>query len=270
MKHVKNFFKGMVIGLATLVPGVSGGTMAIIMGVYDKLIHAISTYFQNWKNNTVLLLEIGAGGILGMALFSKLLENALNTYPAVMQFLFIGVILGGLPTLFKKSSSVGKRVASDFIYLVLGFVIVLLMSSEPAAVTEMATSQGLLSTLFLFFAGIIIAIALVLPGISGSFMLLALGLYSVTLGAINDFNIAFLIPLGLGVVVGTLGTTKLIETMLHKYPSKTYMLIIGFVLGSLISVFPGIPENGQLIASIITFTVGFLTILWLGKRGLTD
>jgi putative membrane protein len=260
----------MAIGLATLVPGVSGGTMAIILGVYDKLIHAISSYFHDWKNNTILLLEIGVGGILGIGLFSKLLENAIKDYPAVMQFLFIGVILGGLPTLYKKSISSGKRSMADFLFLIIGFVTVLLLSSEPSTVTDMATAHGLLSMVFLFVAGVIIAIALELPGISGSFMLLALGLYGVTLNAINTINITFLIPLGLGIVVGTLGTTTVIEKMLQKFPGKTYMLIMGFVLGSIIPVFPGIPSGMQLLASIATFAFGLAAILWLGSKGLTD
>jgi len=271
MKYIKNFLKGMAVGIATLVPGVSGGTMAVIFGIYDELIHAVSSFFQNWKKHIVILLEIGLGGITGIALFSKLLESAIEKYPAIMQFLFIGIIIGGLPVLYRKSRSVGKRDIKDFIFLILGFIIVLLMSSEPDATTAMATSQGIASIIFLFFGGIIIAIALVLPGISASFMLYTLGLYGVTLNAINTLNIPYLVPLGFGLAVGTLGTAKIIERFLQKHPGKTYMLIIGFVIGSLIPIFPAMPSGGTLIASIAAFIVGFILIFLLGKKeGLED
>lgn len=265
MKYIKNFIKGMVIGVATLVPGVSGGTMAVILGVYDDLIHAIGSFFEDWKKHTLLLMELGLGAVLSLLLFSKLLENALIKFPFTMQFLFMGIIIGGLPVLYKKSVSAGKRNPSDYLFLMIGFVAVLLLSSEPDTTTAMATTPGLLGILFLFIAGIVLAVALVLPGISGSFMLLTLGLLSITYHAINTIDIPFLIPLGLGVVVGTLGTTKLIEKFLQKYPSKTYMLIMGFVVGSLISVFPGIPTGSQLITSIVAFILGLIAILFMGK-----
>lgn len=265
MKNFKNFFKGIAVGVATLVPGVSGGTMAVILGIYDDLIHAIGSFFEDWKKHFILLLQIGLGALAGMALFSKLLENAMIRIPFEMKFLFMGIIIGGLPVLYRKSRELGKRDYKDFIFLIIGFATVLLMSAEPQATTTMATSKGLISMVFLFIAGIVIAVALILPGISGSFMLLALGLYGVTLNAINTLNIPFLIPLGLGVLVGTLATTKIIEKLLQRYPGKTYMLIIGFVVGSLIPVFPGMPSSVHILTSIATFIIGFLAILWLGK-----
>lgn len=270
MQYIKNFIKGIAVGIATLVPGVSGGTMAIILGIYDGMIHAVSTFFKEWKKNLIYLMVIALGGGLGILAFSRLLERAITDYPHVMQFLFMGVIIGGLPVLYRKSMASGKWSTKGVIFLVLGFAIVLLMTAEPEAVVDMATTHGVLSLLFLFIAGIILAIALVLPGISGSFMLLVLGLYQLTLNAINTFNIPFLIPLGLGVAAGTFGTAKVLEKFLKKYPHETYMLIIGLVLGSLVQVFPGIPTGYQILASAIAFIAGFLVIFWLGKKGVTD
>jgi putative membrane protein len=266
MKFFINFFKGLLIGVATLVPGVSGGTMAVILGVYDDLIHAISSFFEDWKKHIILVVELGLGGLTGLVLFSKLLETAIKKYPFVMGFFFIGVIFGGIPVLYKKSTSGGKRNLKDIIFFVIGFVVVLLLSSEPAATTTLATSQGIMSIIFLFIAGIVLAVALILPGISGSFMLYVLGLYSVTLSAINTRNIPFLIPLGIGVVIGTLGTAKTIEKLMEKYPGKTYMLILGFVLGSLLPVFPGIPQGLSIISSVVALVLGFILINWLSKK----
>lgn len=270
MEHFRNFIKGMAVGIATLVPGASGGTMSIILGIYDGLIHAVSTFFENWKKNFVYLFVIALGGVLGILVFSRLLEGAISAYPYIMQFLFMGVIIGGLPVLFRKSFASGKGNISDYLYLVLGAVIVLLMTSKPGAVVNLATADGIVGMIFLFIAGIILAIALVLPGISGSFMLLVLGLYNLFLNAINTLNIAFLIPLVLGVAIGTFGSAKIIEGFLKKHPRQTYMLIIGLVLGSLWEVFPGMPVAAQIIPSIAVFTIGFAAIFWIGKKGLTD
>lgn len=269
MKYLKNYLKGLAVGIATLVPGVSGGTMAIIFGIYDDLIHSIGCFFEDWKKHSSLLLQIGLGGLTGILLFSKLLELTIANYPYIMSFLFIGIICGGLPVLIKKSQSEEKN-KKDLAFLLIGFILVLVMSAEPTATATLATSQSIASTIFLFLAGIIIAIALILPGISASFMLLTLGLYNITLSAINNMNISFLIPLGIGILLGTLLTARVIENLLHKYPGKTYMLIIGFVLGSLIPVFPGIPQGFNILSSAFSFIIGFLIIRSISKNNIVS
>lgn len=265
VKGLINFLKGIAVGIATLVPGVSGGTMSIILGIYDDLIHSVSSFFHDWKKNLIFLGQVALGGLLGMVLLSNVLEEALIKYPFVMKFFFIGVIFGGLPVLFKKASGT-KSEGKGYIFFAIGFIIVFLMSSEPGSVTTLATTKGILSVIFLLIAGFIIAIALILPGISGSFMLLALGLYDVTLNAINTLNIPFLIPLALGALIGTVATTKTIEKLLQKYPRKTYMLILGFIAGSIPQVYPGIPTGGQFFPSIVAIVLGFILIYILGKK----
>lgn len=267
MKILINFFKGIAISISTLIPGVSGGTMAIILGVYDDIIHAIGSFFENWKKHSILLLEIGLGGLLGLVLFSRIVESALETYPIQMGFFFIGVVGGGIPILYKRATS-GEKQKTDFIFLAIGIIIALIMSIEPGATTTMATSGGLKSSIFLFIAGFIIAIALILPGISGSYMLLILGLYDVTLNAINNINVPYLIPLGVGVLLGTLATTKAIEKLLNKYPGKTYMLILGFVVGSVPPIYPGLPQGLTAISSVLILCFGFGIIFYMGKKNL--
>jgi putative membrane protein len=270
VEYIKNIIKGAATGIAMLVPGVSGGTMAIILGIYDKMIHSVSSFFQEWKKNLLFLLQVGAGGVLGVLLFGRIMENAMASIPHIMKFLFAGFIVGGLPVLYRKSVSTGKGGASDLIFAVIGFVIVLLMASEPEAVVNMASASGILGFVFLVAAGLVIAIGFVLPGISTSFMLLVLGLYEITLGAINTVNIPFLIPLGLGVAGGTIGTAKIIEKLLAKYPRKMYLLIIGFVVGSLIEVYPGMPAGWQLPASVAAFVSGFVIMFIIGEKGMVD
>ncbi|MCT8976940.1 DUF368 domain-containing protein [Clostridium sp. CX1] len=265
MKKLINFFKGMAIAVATLVPGVSGGTMSIVLGVYDELINSISSFFKDWKKHFVFLAQIALGGAIGILLFSRLIESALSKYPFVMRFFFIGVILGSLPLLYKKSISV-KRNNKDLMFLLVGLGVSLLMSAEPEGIAALAAAEGMKSIIFLLIAGIIIAVALILPGISASFMLLTLGLYDITLSSINTFNIRFLIPLGIGIVIGTLATVRTLEKLMQRHPGKTYMLIIGFVVGSLIPVFPGIPHGIHIILSTAVFVLGFILIYWLGKK----
>lgn len=265
MKSFINFLKGIAISISTLVPGVSGGTMAIILGVYDDLIHAIGSFFDDWRKHTYLLLQIGLGGLLGLVAFTPILEKTFKTYPIEMGFLFIGVVLGGVPVLYKRATAVEKN-KLDLIYLFLGLIVATFMASKPESVSSMATTGGSTGFIFLIIAGIIIAVALILPGISGSFMLLILGLYDVTLRAINERNITYLIPLGIGLVIGTLSTTKIIEKLLKKYPGKTYMLILGFVLGSIIPIYPGMPSGGQFISSLLVMIGGLSFILWIGKK----
>jgi len=298
---LKNIIKGIAIGISMMVPGVSGGTMAIVLGIYDRLVHSVAAFFSDWKKNLPFLLQVGAGGAVGVLIFSRFMEGAMMAYPHIMRYLIMGIIIGGLPLLYRKateelSSSPAKGVSqtpktasaeksksqsagtygkskvtiSDFAFLVLGIVIVLVMAQEPESLIGIATDGSLVSYIFLLVSGFIIAIGLVLPGISWSFMLLVLGMYEITLNAINTFNIPFLIPLGIGIGLGTIGTAKLIEKFLQKYPRKTYMLIIGFVVGSLAEVFPGIPQGWQIPVSLAAFAAGFALMFVLGKKGLTD
>lgn len=299
-----------------MVPGVSGGTMAIVLGIYDKLVHSVATFFKDWKKNALFLLQVGIGGGIGVLIFSRLMEGAMTNYPHIMRFLIMGIIIGGLPLLLRKAAHEGGSVPSgnselaggkagvsgadsglaggkaelaggkagqagevggsagrsgwDYVFLLLGVAIVMLMLLEPESLIRSTTEGSLLSYILLLTAGFIIAIGLVLPGISWSFMLLVLGMYEITLNAINTLNIPFLIPLGIGLALGTFGTAKVIERFLQKHPRKTYMLIIGFVMGSLVEVYPGIPMGWQLPVSVIALIIGFVLMFMLGKRGLTD
>ena len=265
MKWITNILKGILVTVSTMVPGVSGGTMAIILGIYDDLIHAISSFFEDWKKHSILMIQLLIGAVIGVLLFSRLIESALIKFPIIKSFFFIGVICGGIPTIYNKTK-VNRRSKFNYVYLLVGFVIAILMSSEPEAVTTMATGGDNGSFLFLILAGFIIAIALILPGISGSFMLLMLGLYEITLNAINTLNIKFLIPLAIGGIIGTVATTKTIENLLNKYPHKTYMLILGFVIGSIKPIFPGIPTGMNIIYSILSLVIGFGIIHFISKR----
>lgn len=261
---ITKLIKGFIIGSSMLLPGVSGGTMAIILGIYDDLIHAVSTLKKHFKENGLLLMQYGIAGILGIILLSGPLLDAVTVWYKPMMFLFLGAIMGSFPPLYLKAT-VNKVKPVNKGALIIGAGSAYLITLFPKGLLVFEPGFHIVSFFMLLLAGIIIAIALVLPGISASYVLLMLGMYDLTLMAIRDFNLEYLTPLIIGTVVGTFLTAGIIESEMKKHPQFTYMLIIGFMIGSLIEVFPGIPAGAEIIQCIGTFTVGLGVILWIGK-----
>lgn len=257
-----NFIKGIIIGIATLVPGVSGGTMAIILGVYNEMIASVSSFFKDIKKNIIFLGVISIGGVLGILLFSKMIDYLLVNYNFITIYFFLGIIVGGLRVIYKEIND-NKKKKGDFLYFLIGLSIILLMSFNVGTIVNLAASTGILKYSFLFIVGIIIAVALILPGISTSFILLALGLYKVTIEAINNLDLSYLIPLVLGVLAGVILTTKILEKLLNNKPRETYLLILGFVLGSIAQVFPGFKFNIEMIMGILLFIIGYKIMQYL-------
>lgn len=264
MEFLKNFLKGIVISISQIVPGVSGGTIAMILGIYDKLLHAVNNILKDFKNQYKILLQVFLGGIVGIFLFSNIVKTLFETYPIQIGYLFIGVILGGAPLMFKKATVKGFN-KKNILYLLIGIIIVLMMGSPSNDASSVITTLNLLKFMWLFLGGIVVAIALILPGISGSFMLYVLGLYNTVLTAVSDFNIVVLIPIALGGIIGTLLTAKIIENLLVKYPQQTYILIFGFILGSVFSIFPGFSLWESLIG-ILLGIIGFFFTYYISKN----
>ena len=269
MKYIKNFLKGIVIGVSTLVPGVSGGTMAIILGIYDKIIHSISNFFKDIKNNTIFLGVVGVGGLIGIFAFSNIIDYGLKNFRFIMIFLFLGIIVGGMPVLFKKAEIKSIKVF-DIIMFLIGVILVVLTSFSKSTVVNLASSEGMINMLFMVLAGFIMAVALVLPGISGSFFLLTIGLLELTTSAIKNLNMPYLIPFALGIALGVILTTKALESLMNKHTKPTYLIILGFVIGSIFVIFKdNIPSGIDILYSAIAMIVGYFitnTITRLGKR----
>lgn len=256
--------KGLFIGATMLVPGVSGGSMAMILGIYNRLVGSISSFFKDIKKNSLFLLIFVAGALLGMVLFAKPLLSLIERFPKPMLYFFIGTALGGIPMMYKESG-VKKFSSGHVIYILLGILIVIIIGLIPTDIFSADKTSGVLKVLLLLIAGFIAAIALILPGISVSYMLLVLGLYEPVINAVGNLDILFLMPLGIGVILGILLTTRLLETAMTKYPGITYMLILGFILGSLNETFPGVPSGVEWLICIATFAAGFSAIYMLSK-----
>lgn len=257
--------KGLVVGASMLVPGVSGGTTAIILGIYDDLIHAVSGFFRAIRQNALFLLLFCVGAGIGMLLFARAILFAVETWRFPMMYFFIGAIFGSLPMLYKQAT-VKKFSVLYPIFALLGVAIVLSLGFLPKP--EGAFESGGLANIGMTLAsGIIIAIALILPGISTSHMLLVLGMYQPTLKAIETLDVAFLLPIVVGVGIGIILTTRLLELALEKFPQFAYFAIMGFVLGSIASpeVFPGIPSGLMILGCLATFAAGYVVIRIVSK-----
>ena len=268
--------KGFIIGVANIIPGVSGGTLAITLGIYERLINAISHFMKNIKENIKFLFPIGIGAVLSLAILSNAISYALTNFKFPTTLFFIGLIVGGIPLLYKK---IDKEVnGKNILLMLITFSIVVLFTFMDSGNKVISfANMDIYKYITLFIVGIIAAATMVIPGISGSFVLMLLGYYEPIINTIKDFthlnniasNLAILIPFGIGVLVGIVLIAKLIEYLLAKHEVPTYFMIIGFILASIISIIveAGLTTNIMFIVSgIILFMLGFVIAYKLGEK----
>ncbi len=241
---------GAIIGIANIIPGVSGGTMAVILGVYDKIISAISNWRTQFVNSVKFLALIGIGAVAGIFLFANIIDYTLENFPMATNMVFVGLIIGSVPMIYRKATA-EKVNASGIAAFAVCFAFMMFMflvtPSESAAITTLSVS----SFLRIFLSSAVAAGAMIIPGISGSFVLLLLGLYTTILTAISDLNILILVPVALGCAIGILVCAKIIEMLFAKAPCQTYLGILGFMLGSVPIIFPAISLNLELFVSLV-------------------
>lgn len=263
--HLRTVLQGMAVGGTMVIPGVSGGSMAIILGIYDKIIHGIGSFYRDKKANTIFFGLLGLGSLLGILLLAKPLEFLLDYYPMAIMYFFMGAVAGSIPSISVKAGAEQFSWRYPF-YVALGVAVVQAIGAIPIS-GLLAEATGLAEMFVMMLAGFIAAFALLLPGISGSYILLMLGIYDDMISAILNFEIAFLLPLLLGMGLGVVVTAKLLEKAMKRYPGVTYLIILGFILGSLVEIFPGIPTGGDLIICPLVFLLGGLGIYWMGRQG---
>ncbi|MFZ3578893.1 DUF368 domain-containing protein [Virgibacillus sp. DJP39] len=263
----KNIYRGMLMGASDVIPGVSGGTIAVLLGIYDRLIAAINGIFgKEWKKQLGFLLPLGIGVGTAILLLSRLIEWLFEHYAGPTQFFFLGLIIGILPYLFHEAEAKSTFQVKHYGVLLIGAVIVgsmaFIQTSEPGVIENITTSTYIL----LFFSGMIASSAMILPGISGSFMLLIIGVYPTIIGAISNLKLDVIAVVGVGIIIGLLVMSKIINFFLKNYRHGTFALIIGLVIGSIFVVYPGFPVNNELlILSVVTFAGGLLVAYVLGR-----
>lgn len=284
MNMFKNIIKGMMIGIANIMPGVSGGTLAVSMGIYDKLIHCITHILSEFKESMKFLLPIFAGAGIALVALTFVIEALFQYYPIPTNLLFIGLIVGGLPPVVTKVKS-HKLSFGHILAGLLFFALVVGMAMMGDNGNRQVTlNLGIVPMIKLVLVGIIAAATMIIPGVSGSMVLLILGYYQTIIQQITAFctavitldmagilhGIAILLPFGIGVLIGILGIAKIIEIIFEKYPVYAYCAIIGLIAASPIAIlvcsnFAGFSVSVLLI-SIVTFAAGFGIAIKIGDK----
>lgn len=281
---IKLILKGVMMGVANIIPGVSGGTMAVSMGIYDKIIHAATHFISEFKESMKLLLPIVLGMGIGIVALARILEYMFARVPLQTNLLFIGLIIGGLPAIAKKVK--GKTIRLGHILVCLLFFAVVaglaMLGEQEGASADL--SFNLVNVLKLFGVGIVASATMVIPGVSGSMMLMLMGYYNPVLNTINDFidnliqfnmpgildGCKVLVPFGIGVAVGIIGIAKLIEVIFQKFPEHAYWAIIGLIVASPVAIFlmgsMGTINVVAILTGIVALLVGILISLKLGEE----
>lgn len=294
MTFITDIIKGIFIGIANIIPGVSGGTIALSMGIYDKLIGAISNFLKDWKKSIITLLPILAGCGIGLIGFTYMIDYLLSEHTFVTCMAFIGLILGGLPILTKqlrgkikaRGRSIGISDILAFVILFAAAILLAMSDSGEEVLRTLTATPGLM--VIMFFIGIIASATMVIPGVSGSLVLMVLGYYYAIIGSIKDFlealktmdipaltnGFLILFPLGIGILLGIFLIAKLITFLFERYGVQTYCAILGLILSSPIAIFhnTGLYQqldqlNGLLIAAgILVGLVGAVVTFLLGEK----
>lgn len=253
--------KGFCIGSAMTVPGVSGGTVAIILDVYDRLVFSIASIFKDFKKNFLFLCVLGLSMLIGMFSLSKLILFLSELAPIPVRFFFIGAIVGSIPMLYRKTE-LKKFSSVSLIFALLGVVCVFALDLIPTGLLDLSGSLSVSQIPAFCIGGVALAVSLILPGISFSHMLLVFGLYERFYDALTSFDIPFLICLGIPIAVGILAFIKLLEFVLKKYPMQSYSAILGFVIASIKDIYVGFPSGiGMIIGTILAFIAGLAVVL---------
>lgn len=257
--------QGLWVGGTMTVPGVSGGSMAIIVGCYDQLIAAVSNVFRKPRESLSFLAVFLLGSSIGIVTIAKLMSDVLLArFPMPTRWFFMGAVAGGLPLIWReaKIAKFGWKVA---LFPAIGLGLVFLAARLPDGLFSFGAG-GLRDLLFQIAGGLIVALALVLPGISTSQMLLMLGLYEDIVARLSSLDLLPLIPFSLSLLASTFLVSRALERLLERHPQVTYLLILGFVLGSIVELYPGLPTGGSTIAaSTAALFLGFGLLYGLSR-----
>lgn len=270
-----NALKGSLIGAANTIPGVSGGTIAVVTRLYDDLVASVGGFFRTgWKKNAAFLLPVVVGVAAGIVVFADAVEFFQERFPMGTTFFFMGLILGSVPFLLKVTFR--ERFSATYLIpfvIAFGVLVAMALAGRPPAaepITELTLATGVM----VFLAGVISSATMIIPGISGSFVLLLIGMYSTFIRAASDLNFAVLAVLVPGFIVGIVLVSKVINFLLTRYHGITYWGINGLVLGSVVAIWPRTDAGawiapagaGPILIAIASFAAGFVLAFFLGSE----
>lgn len=266
MSRLRVILCGFITGSVMAVPGISGGSAAMVIGVYDDLLRAVSRCFSEPRRNIPLLLRFALGGILGLFLMAGAISWLLTTPAEIpVRFLFLGAVAGGIPAIFRKAG-VQRLNASGLVLILSGAAAVLLLASLPEGLFTPG-ERGFADMALQFTGGVLLAAALVLPGISASHFLYMLGIYDAVMEKLSTLDLIPLLPLAAGTVLGIFLTARLIETLFQRHQAGTFLVILGFMLASLRELIPRGAEPWQILTGIPCILVGFMPVYFIQSDG---
>jgi putative membrane protein len=277
-----NFLRGVLIGIAEVIPGVSGGTLALITGIYSRLLNNIDLLFKSLRNITnpkimarnllalewKFLLPVFIGMAVALITTASFMEGLLESNPIELRAVFAGLVAAGIYIPCKMSVKVNGDTwgLRDYLLALIGALAAFFLTGLP---------QGEVSNpgpILIFFSAAIAICALVLPGISGSFLLLTIGMYSATIGALNDRDLQYLLIFALGALLGLASFVSLLKFLLNQKARPTLVLLAGLMLGSLRALWPWQGEDRELVSpysseliALLLFLAGALIVAFLVK-----
>lgn len=241
--------KGFVMGIANIIPGVSGGTLALTLGIYEKFIGAISHFFSKLKENIKFLIPVFIGMGLSILTMSSVIDSSFKHFPIPTTLFFMGLVIGGIPLLLKKVKNTKEvKKKSSYIIMALTFLLVIFLAIAPFIFTDLKEADfshlGVGGYVVLLLVGTIAAATMIIPGVSGSLVLMLLGYYFPVVSTIKELahfknigsNFLILSVFGVGILIGIVLIAKLIEYLLKKYETKTYFGVLGFIFASVVAI----------------------------------
>ncbi len=258
MKYIILALKGIAMGIANAIPGVSGGTIAVITKIYDELLESITPNIKKLIKNIPFLLPVGIGMIIGILLAAKVLAFLFETYNVPTQLFFMGIILGSMPMIYQEATREKKLQPINIIPFLIGAGIMIgMFFIRTDNISSVDSSLTVGNAVLFVLAAFLAAVAMIIPGISGALVMKILGAYDAAIMALNDMNIPVILLFAVGAIVGIFVAAKVISMLLKKFRKETYCIIAGLIIGSVPSVFPsGFRFDAQGIVGIILLVVG--------------
>ena len=267
--------KGALVGIGFILPGLSGGVLAVIFGLYDRIIKFLANLRENLLKNILYFIPVGIGAAIGIVLFAVVVEKAFGRYAAQFVCLFVGFVAGTFPSLYKTAGKEGRK-SSDIWVLILSTVAIFtLMVVGGKQLTEVTPN------IFIWLAsGLLMGLGLIIPGMSPSNFLIYFGLYDKMAIGIKDFDFGVIIPLIIGFIICVILFAKVAAWMFRKYYSGMYHFILGMVIGSSLAIFPtvvfpaftpegldaaGLGFGASLLFSLVLFIVGAIASYLFSK-----
>lgn len=272
MNNLQRLLYGLLIGLGKIIPGVSGSVIAITLGVYEKSINSINYFFKDIKKNTTYLLPLGIGIIISIIFTSKIVINLLNNYYLPTILFFLGLIIGGI-------QDIRKQISIKYTYLtIISFTLILILSIFTSN-HELTFNNYTYQFIFYIIIGFIDALCMIIPGLSGTAILMMIGCYKMLITVLSNLtninhiidNFKIILPFTIGLIIGIIVTIKIVNYLFNNYPTKTYNIIYGFLLSSITYMFITTLKSNytinQVLIGFILFIIGYNLIK---KMGLND